>query len=274
MQTPRQPAAQQTPTPPESPPKRPLIPESLRDRPDVRDLQDGAKCSREVYELVTGDDASWELIDGTLRYRIEMPDEDHGRVCAYVKKVINAWDNAAGYLGEQSDDRDHPINATNVFIPDVGYSSYAHIATYRGKVPWAAQLVVEVNVTRPLRDTQAKCQRWIAAGARTVWLIDCGPAGARRHTVYEYSAAGGAAAAAGAVVAGGPVVTSFQLPAGAPVPPGGVGPFLSFDPVAAGILTAASATGEAGLGPPLGAAALAQLQPIVVDLSWVRYYTP
>ena len=64
----------------------PFIPESLRDRPDVRDLQDGAtycnlpivspfcwscQVHTEVYELLTN--ASWELIDGTLRYGRESP---------------------------------------------------------------------------------------------------------------------------------------------------------------------------------------------------------
>ena len=121
----------------------------------------------------------FELLDGEL-VTMNDPLPVHQKVVANLLIALVTWTRAASGRGQVLLPIDTDVGPTTIFGPDLQWFASDRELPSERERPWpAGDLVVEVASPSTARyDAEVKAGRYLAAGAREVWLVRTDPLGA------------------------------------------------------------------------------------------------
>lgn len=113
-----------------------------------------------------------ELINGEIV--VNAPSRRHQRIAGWVFHQVMLHVDAHPGVGEPGLEVDIPINADNVFVPDVWWTTPEHtLARDVLRAPGPPDLAIEIRSPSTWRyDLGPKRARWEAAGLPELWLVD------------------------------------------------------------------------------------------------------
>jgi Uma2 family endonuclease len=176
-----------------------------------RTMHVAARMSREEFLALPESPPGlrFELLDGEL-VTMNDPLAIHQVVAGRIFATLLAWCDGAADRGRVLLPVDTAVGSDTIFGPDVQWFAATRQLPPSGERPWpVGDLVVEVASPSTARyDAMVKAGRYVAAGAREVWLVD--PV-AMVVRILHPDVSGAGTVLAGRLVAGD-VLTSSHLP--------------------------------------------------------------
>lgn len=124
----------------------------------------GQRMTADEFLQITDEWPPMELIDGEIV--VNEPSPRHQRICLHLAHRLYSWVEAAPGRGEVSLPTDRRLDDRTVLSPDVWWSP-------DGWSEPSPAIVIEVRSDSTWRyDVGVKRDRYLAAGAVEVWLVD------------------------------------------------------------------------------------------------------